>query len=115
VSGVLAGDGYTAFFLRPDDTTIDRILRTQEAQMRGEEALAKSDADRLRSEAELDAEVRRIKISVERDERESKFMADWQTMNMQQTLERQKQFMIAERSRMRELNGVDDAANTGDL
>jgi hypothetical protein len=115
VSGVLAGDAYTAFFLRPDDTTIDRILRAQEAQMRGEKALAESDADRLRMEAESNAMVRRIQISVERDERESNFIADWQQMNMQQTLERQKQFMIAERSRMRELNGLDDAPNSGDL
>jgi hypothetical protein len=115
VSGVLAGDAYTAFFLRPDDTTIDRILRAQEAQMRGEKALAESDADRLRMEAESNALVKRIQISVERDEREATFIADWQQMNMQQTLERQKQFMIAERSRMRELNGLDDAPNSGDL
>ena len=115
VSGVLAGDSYTAFFLRPDDTTVDRLLRTQDAQMQGEKRLADSDAQRLRSEAENDASIRRIKISVERDERESQFMADWQTMNMQQTLERQKQFMIAERSRMREINGVDEEAHTGDL
>lgn len=115
VSGVLAGDAYTAFFLRPDETTVDRILRTQEAQMQGEKALADSDAQRLRSEAENDATIRRIKVSVERDERESRFIADWQSMNMQQTLERQRQFMIAERSRMRELNGVEDEPDTGDL
>lgn len=115
VTGVLAGDAYTAFFLRPDESTVDRLLRTQEAQMRGEKALTQSDADRLRLEAENDATIRRIKVSVERDERESQFMSDWQTMNMQQTLERQKQFMIAERSRMREVNGVEDEPHSGDL
>ena len=83
--------------------------------MRGEKALTASDADRLRLEAENDATIRRIKVSVERDEREARFMNDWQTMNMQQTLERQKQFMIAETSRMREINGVDDQPNSGDL
>lgn len=115
VSGVLAGDAYTAFFLRPDDTTVERLLRTQEAQVQGEKLLADSDAQRLRSEAENDAAIRRIKVSVERDEREARFMTDWQHMNMQQTLERQKQFMIAERARMREINGVEDQPNTGDL
>ena len=115
VSGVLAGDAYTAFFLRPDDTTVERLLRTQEAQVQGEKLLADSDAQRLRSEAENDAAIRRIKVSVERDEREARFMTDWQHMNMQQTLERQQQFMIAERKRMREINGVDDNPNTGDL
>ena len=83
--------------------------------MQGEKLLADSDAQRLRSEAENDAAIRRIKVSVERDEREARFMTDWQQMNMQQTLERQQQFMIAERKRMREINGVDDNPNTGDL
>jgi hypothetical protein len=115
VSGVLVGDTYTAFFLRPDESSIERVLRTQEAQMQGEKLLADSDAQRLRSEAETDAQIRRIKVSVERDEREAAFMADWQHMNMQQTLERQKQFMIAERSRMREINGVEEEPQTGDL
>ena len=115
VSGVLAGDAYTAFFLRPDENSVDRLLRTQEAQMRGEKALTQSDADRLRLEAENDATIRRIKVSVERDEREARFMADWQTMNMQQTLERQRQFMIAETSRMREANGLDEEPNSGQL
>lgn len=115
VSGVLVGDAYTAFFLRPDDTTIERVLRTQEAQMQGEKLLAESDAQRLRSEAETDAQIRRIKISVERDEREAAFMADWQKMNMQQTLGRQKQFMIAENARFRQVNGVEEEAETGDL
>ena len=115
VSGVLAGDAYTAFFLRPDDSTIERVLRQQEAEMRGEKLLAESDAERLRRDAENNAMIRRITISVERDEREASFIADWQQMNMQQTLERQKQFMIAERSRMREVNGVDEEPQTGDL
>ena len=115
VSGVLAGDAYTAFFLRPDDSTIERVLRQQEAEMRGEKLLAESDAERLRRDAENNAMIRRITISVERDEREASFIADWQQMNMQQTLERQKQFMIAERSRMREVNGVDEEPSTGDL
>lgn len=115
VSGVLAGDAYTAFFLRPDETTVDRLLRTQEAQMRGEKLLADSDAHRLRGEAENDAAIRRIKVSVERDEREAAFINDWQHMNMQQTLQRQKQFMIAENARFKQVNGIEEDADTGDL
>jgi hypothetical protein len=115
VSGVLVGDAYTAFFLRPDESSIERVLRTQEAQMQGEKLLAESDAQRLRSEAETDAQIRRIKVSVERDEREAAFMADWQHMNMQQTLGRQKQFMIAENARFRQVNGIEEEAERGDL
>jgi hypothetical protein len=115
VSGVLVGDAYTAFFLRPDESSVERVLRTQEAHMQGEKLLAESDAQRLRSEAETDAQIRRIKVSVERDEREAAFMADWQHMNMQQTLGRQKQFMIAENARFRQVNGIEEEAETGDL
>jgi hypothetical protein len=113
VSGVLAGDAYTAFFLRPDETTVDRVLRTQEAQMRGEQALAQSDAERLRTEAEADTEIRRIKLSVERDEREARFMEDWQQMNMHQTLERQRHFMELEAHQMRLINSIKE--EQGDL
>ncbi len=96
VSGVIAGDAYTAFFLRPDETTVERVLRAQKAQMEGEKALAESDAERMRTEAEADATIRRIKVSVERDEREARFIADWQMLNMRQTLARQERFMLAE-------------------
>ncbi len=115
VSGVLAGDAYTAFFLRPDETSVDRVLRTQEAQMRGEELLAKSDANRLRTEAETDAAIRHIKIAVDREEREAEFIEDWQKMNMQQTLERQQRFMEWEARHMRIDSVKEEHRDTGDL
>jgi hypothetical protein len=115
VTGVIIGDCYTAFHLLPTEADIDRVLRAQRAQMEGEKRLADSDANRLRSDAETKQAIRRIELSVQRDEREAKFIEDWQKMNMAQTLERQRRFMELERKQLSLLPGVEDEPDTGEL
>lgn len=116
VTGVLIGDCYTAFHLLPTEANIDRVLRGQKAQMDGEKRLADSDAERLHKDAESQQAIRRIQLSVQRDEREAKFMEDWQKMNMEQTLARQRHFIKVERQQLRQLpSGEDKEKDTGSL
>lgn len=115
VTGVIVGDCYTAFHLLPTEASIDRVLRGQKAQMDGEKRLADSDAERLHKDAEMQQAISRIQLSVQRDKREATFIEDWQRMNMDQTLERQRRFMELERQQLRQLPGGDDKRDTGDL
>lgn len=116
VTGVLIGDCYTAFHLLPTEANIDWVLRGQKAQIDGEKRLSDSDAERLRKEAESQQTVRRIQLSVKRDEREANFMENWQKMNMEQTLERQRHFIELERQQLRQLpSGEDRQQETGDF
>jgi hypothetical protein len=105
VTGVLVGDCYTAFHLLPTEATIDRVLLGQQAQMEGEARLSASDARRLQSDAESKRAVRQVQLSVSRDEREAQFMEDWQTMNMTQTLNRQRRFVELEQHTLQQLPG----------
>lgn len=116
VTGVIVGDCYTAFHLLPTEAGIDRVLRAQKAQTDGEARLAASDAERSHKEAESDASIARIHLSVERDKREARFIEEWQQMNMTQTLERQRRFMELERKQLGLLPGGPNAEpDTGDL
>lgn len=116
VMGVIVGDCYTAFHLLPTEAGIDRVLRAQQAQMEGEQRLATSDAERLRKDAEAKQAVRRVELSVKREEREVEFMEEWQQMNMRQTLARQQRFIELENQQMRQL-GIpgEKEPETGDL
>lgn len=96
VLGVLLGDAYTAFFLRPDETTIERVLRVQSAQATGRMAIQENRAELAELQAESDAKIRRIAIRVRKEEREATFMEEWNEMNMRTTLDRQKRYMIEE-------------------
>lgn len=116
VTGVIVGDCYTAFHLLPTEATIDRVLRAQQAQMEGEQRLAVSDAERLRKDAEAKQAVRRVELSVQREEREVNFMEEWQKMNMRQTLARQQRFIELENQQMRQLGiASEEEPETGDL
>ncbi len=116
VTGVIVGDCYTAFHLLPTEANIDRVLRTQQAQMEGEQRLAASDAERLRKDAESKQAVRRVELSVKREEREVNFMEEWQQMNMRQTLARQQRFMELENRQLRQLLPEEkEPPDTGDL
>jgi hypothetical protein len=116
VTGVIVGDCYTAFHLLPTEANIERVLRTQQAQMEGEQRLAASDAERLRKDAEAKQAVRRVELSVKREEREVNFMEEWQQINMRQTLARQQRFIELENRQLRQLLPEEkDPPDTGDL
>lgn len=116
VTGVIVGDCYTAFHLLPTEASIDRVLRAQQAQMEGEQRLASSDGERLRKDAEAKQAVRRVELSVQREEREVSFLEDWQKMNMRQTLARQQRFIELENQQMRQLGlPHEEEPETGDL
>jgi hypothetical protein len=113
VTGVIVGDCYTAFHLLPTEASIDRVLRAQKAQTDGEKRLADSDAERLHKEAETEQNISRIHLSVQRERREAKFIEEWQQMNMNQTLERQRRFMELERKQLGQLPSGPDEGTGG--
>lgn len=121
VTGVIIGDCYTAFHLLPTEASIERVLRTQQAQMEGEQRLAASDAERLRKDAEARQAVRRVELAVQREEREVNFMEEWQRLNMRQALDRQRRFIAWENQQMHHQLGiagesaVEEEPETGDL
>lgn len=103
VGGVILGDSYTAFFLLEAEPTLERELRRQQQIVEGEARLAAVDRERLLKEAEARQAIRRVELAIEREEQEMDFVAQWQQLQMQQTLERQRRFMELERAQLQQL------------
>ncbi len=112
VLGVILGDTYTAFFLSPDETTISRVLHMQEAQSKGLMALSESATERKRKESEATLQIRRTEIAIKREEDDANFLSQFQRLNMQLALQRQRQFMLEEKASYK-LEEIE--ADTGEL
>jgi hypothetical protein len=103
VGGVILGDSYTAFFLLEAEPTLERELRRQQQLVEGEARLAAVDRERLLKEAEARQAIRRVELAIAREEQEMDFMAQWQRLQVEQTLERQRRFMELERAQFQQL------------
>lgn len=117
VAGVIMGDSYTAFFLRPDETTVERTIRAETARGKGQAAIKENRAELRRIDAESDAKVRRIEMGIRREERDEVFIEQWNQMNVKQALERQRHFMRLESQqyRIEEIEGPSEEPNTDQL
>ncbi len=103
VAGVLLGDAYTAFFLLEAEPTLERELRRQQQLVEGESRLAAVDRERLLKEAESRQSIRRVELSIAREEQEMNFISQWQRLQIEATLERQQRFMELERAQLQQL------------
>lgn len=117
VMGVIMGDCYTAFYLQPSDTNIERVLRAQKAQMDGEAALSESDRERMRKDAESQLLIERVRMSLESERRNAQFLSRLMTMSMDNTLRMQEEFMGDARAQLGSPKNTIDAIDpiTGQL
>lgn len=94
--GMIIGDANVAFFIRPEDTTIEKILRIQEGQAKGRIAITENRAHLGEIVAESEEKVRHIEMRIRRERIEADFMQQMIADSMEANRRRQQRAMRAE-------------------
>ncbi|OLE52817.1 MAG: hypothetical protein AUG51_16145 [Acidobacteria bacterium 13_1_20CM_3_53_8] len=103
VVGVILGDAYVAFFLRPSPTKLAHVLRHQKSQSEGFVQLTNQQMDDQLKKSRVQLQLEHNQRTIEREKSDADFMVQFHNMSKQHAL-RQQQRMI-EREDRKELEG----------
>ncbi len=103
VVGVIIGDAYVAFFLRPSPTKLSRVLKHQKSQSEGFVQLTDQQIDDQLKKSRAQLQLEHNQRTIEREKSDAAFMEQFNEMNKQHAL-KQQQRMI-ERDDRKEIEG----------
>jgi hypothetical protein len=106
VVGIIIGDAYVAFFLKPSPTKLSNVLKHQKAQSEGFAQLTDQHIEGQLKKSRAQLQLEHNQRTIDREKRDAAFMEQFNEMNKQYAL-RQQQRMIErdERDERKEIEG----------
>jgi hypothetical protein len=106
VIGVIVGDAYVAFFLRPSPTKLSHVIKHQKAQSEGFVQLTDQQIEGQLKKSRATLQLEHNQRTIDREKSDADFMVQFNEMNKQYAL-KQQQRMI-ERDDRKEIEGPKD-------